>query len=195
MRCKTHIVSANALCLLLFNPTNTKELLIGMSAVTVGGMISDLDVRTSDVHKVIDTVTLLSFTAVLVSYILDLKYNYGIFSTVKNGDYYIPIVGILMFLIVSFYGSHQPHRSFMHSLLGVFLLTSITYSCFGSVWLPFMIGMLSHILLDLLNKKNIRILYPLKRGICFKLCEFGGLVDNIFLYLSIVFVVVKLFVL
>ena len=62
--------------------------------------------------------------------ILDIKYNYGIYTRVKQGIFYLPIVGLLSILGVSFFGSHQPHRSFLHSILGVIILSSIFFFCF-----------------------------------------------------------------
>ena len=38
--------------------------------------------------------------------------------------------------------------------------------------------MLSHMLIDMLNYKNVRILYPLKFGISLDLCHADGLVSK-----------------
>ena len=193
MRCRTHMTAANASMLLILNPQTPKELLIAMSACTIGSVISDLDIRTSDAHKYIDAVTIVTFIFTIIFYICDLKYNYGIFSSIKNGPFYLPILGILIILGTTFFGSHQPHRSFLHSFFGAFVLTLTTYLCFGNVWIPFLIGIISHILLDLFNKKSIRLFYPSKKGYYFNLCEYGGLLDKILFYVSLIICILKLF--
>ena len=193
MRSRTHIASANALCLLCLNPTTPKELIITMSAATVGGIICDLDVRTSEVHKLVDTVTSIIFLLLFGLYVYDYKYNAGIYTTLKHGVFYKPILGFILFLILILYGSHKPHRSFMHSIFGCILFTGISYLFFGKVWLPFLIGFISHIVLDFLNKKGVRIFYPVKQGYCLSLCDSDGLTDKILFVLSILIVVVKLF--
>lgn len=193
MRCKTHIVAANTILLFAYSPKTPKELIVSLSVCTLGSIISDLDIRTSDVHKMIDGITIFSFITTLIAYLIDLKYNYGIFTTIKNGIMYLPIIGILLTLGITFYGSHQPHRSFLHSILGAALLTTIFYYCFGNIWKYFLVGILSHILLDLLNKKSIRLFYPSKKGYRLNLCEYGGLIDSIIFYSSIALITLQLY--
>jgi inner membrane protein len=79
--------------------------------------------------------------------------------------------GIAMMFLICWFGRKQPHRTFMHSVLGVVLLSVASYLVFTEIWLYMALGMVSHIALDLLNKKRITLLYPLKKpkfalGIC-----------------------------
>ena len=48
----------------------------------------------------------------------------------------------------------------------------------GMVSLPFMIGMASHLILDVLGKRPVRLFYPLGRGVCLKLCRTGDTCDH-----------------
>lgn len=193
MRCRTHIVAANSLLLLASTPTNNKELIVSLAFCTLGSAISDLDIRTTNVHKMVDGITIFSTIITIIAFYIDMKYKYGIFSTIKHGLFFLPILGLLLTLGIAFFGSHQPHRSFLHSILGTSILTLVFYFCFGNIWYPFLIGMLSHILLDLLNKKSVRIFYPVKKGFCLNLCEYGGIIDKGIFYLGIVFIILKLF--
>lgn len=193
MRCRTHIVVANALSLALLQPQNIKELSICIGAATIGGVISDLDVRTSDSHKAVDFVILLTLLGILVSYFLDLKYNYGIYKLVINSPYYINILGILLILGICFFGMHQPHRSFLHSFLAIFLLTGILFICYDYIWLPFLIGMLSHVSLDIFNKRRVKLFYPLGRGLSFKLCSYDSFIDTTIFIVGLIFIISTLF--
>ena len=46
MRCRTHLVFSNVVALGLIQPNNVKDLVVCMTAATVGGIVSDLDIRT-----------------------------------------------------------------------------------------------------------------------------------------------------
>lgn len=47
------------------------------------------------------------------------------------------------------------------------------------VTMPFFIGMVSHLVLDLLNRRPLRLLYPLRGGWCLGLCWADGRVDRL----------------
>ena len=47
----------------------------------------------------------------------------------------------------------------------------------------FAAGFLSHLVIDLLNRKRVHLFYPLGRGVCLNLCSSRGLVNRI-LFLS-----------
>ncbi len=49
----------------------------------------------------------------------------------------------------------------------------------GQLYKWFAIGYIAHILADILNKKEIKILFPLKKGIALSLCSADGLVDKL----------------
>ena len=49
------------------------------------------------------------------------------------------------------------------------------------IGIAFAIGYASHLIIDLFNKSPIRILYPLKKGICFKLCYADSLGNELLL--------------
>ena len=76
--------------------------------------------------------------------------------------YYLLFYGVIAFLAVCIFGITKPHRSFMHSFTALAILTIIVDFTFHDATLPFALGMLSHILLDLFNKKKVQLSYPLK---------------------------------
>ena len=69
MRCRTHLVFSNVVALGLIQPNNVKDLVVCMTAATVGGIVSDLDIRTSDKHKAVDLMVFLSL-------MVNMLYNY-----------------------------------------------------------------------------------------------------------------------
>ncbi|MDE6005183.1 MAG: metal-dependent hydrolase [Oscillospiraceae bacterium] len=67
----------------------------------------------------------------------------------------------------------------MHSFLALLLLNiAISFICQPFVKY-FTIGFLSHLGLDILNKRKLRLLYPRKKGFSLKLCPANGMVNYI----------------
>ena len=89
------------------------------------------------------------------------------------------LIGMGAILGICIFGKNQPHRSFMHSILAVALLSGATYIILPEIVPYLSISMLSHILIDTLNKKRVHIFYPLPWGIAFNLCKAKGLVNDI----------------
>ena len=89
-------------------------------------------------------------------------------------------------IMVCTFASISSHRGFSHSLLALGLEAASLWLILPSAVLPFVIAFLSHILLDLTNKKPLRLMYPMKNGFCLKwfyadrlankVCEFAGAV-------------------
>lgn len=194
MRTRTHAVVANTLALAALNPSNLKELGICMVMATIGGTVCDLDVRTSESHKKVDILITLTLSLLLIGYYIDYKNNYGISSMIMNSNYYISILGLILFMIICFIGMHKPHRSFLHSLLCLTLFSGILLICFDNIYLPFLIGFISHIVLDIFNKRGVRILYPLKKGFALGLCRYDSKVDDIIFTVSTVLLIILLFI-
>ena len=106
--------------------------------------------------------------------------GFSIFSYISEHKKVLPfILGIIAFLAVCIFGITKPHRSFMHSFTALFILTAIVDSIFHDAALPFAIGMLSHILLDLLNMKKVQLFYPFKKKFGLKLCSANGTVNMV----------------
>jgi len=57
----------------------------------------------------------------------------------------------------------------------------------------------SHIFIDMFNKKDVQILFPLKRGFCFKLIYANGAANTVIMWIgfgiTLLLIILKLFVL
>ena len=69
------------------------------------------------------------------------------------------------------------HRSFSHSLLALAGFAVATWLAFPPAAPVLAAGYASHLVLDLLNHRPLRLLWPLRRGVCLGLCHTGGIVD------------------
>lgn len=80
----------------------------------------------------------------------------------------LPVIvgGALGSLICDFEFKGFGHRGFSHSLLALVLETAILQLLVPAAALPFAVAFASHVLLDITNKKSVRLFYPAKWGIC-----------------------------
>lgn len=74
--------------------------------------------------------------------------------------------GIAGFALVCTFAGISKHRGFSHSLLAMAIEEACLWMVFPSVCIPFMIAFLSHLALDIMNKKPVRVLYPAGKGWC-----------------------------
>lgn len=106
---------------------------------------------------------------------MEYYFSYPIIDNLTNDSPLLRgLAGVTSFLALCSFGKEQPHRSFMHSFLGVLLLSASMYLVLPTGTLYFAVSMLSHMVLDTLNYKKVRFFYPHKKGLSFNLCPAKG---------------------
>ena len=182
---KTHLAIGMAAALAVSIGKEPGICAIALSCGAVGGVIADVDALRHDYKHDALIGELLSVLVVALSLCFDYYLEWGILkSIIQNG--YKSLIGCVVFVILWIIGLFSKHRSFTHSLTALVL-----YSC---CFLPinifmafyFSIGYLTHLLLDLLNKKKLPLLYPMKKGLCFNLCYASKLANAIFMWIGFV---------
>ena len=178
---KTHMAVGIAATLAITQPSGISELVLAVGAGSLGALISDIDVGTSNSHRDADKITALSAVVVLAVFALDYFCNTQIIERIIGSSGYLRIIaGLLLFIGICAFGKEQPHRSFMHSFLALILLSF----ALGLIWekavIYFAVGFLSHLATDIFNKKKVRLLYPLKGGVSLGLFHAYGLANDIF---------------
>lgn len=73
----------------------------------------------------------------------------------------------------------------MHSFSATLILGIIVDFIYPSATFSFVIGMLSHILLDLFNMKKVQLFYPIKAKFGLKLCSANGYANTVIFISSI----------
>lgn len=176
---KTHLSVGTAAAVCVTQPQNLSSLLLCLGTAAIGSVISDIDVTTSESRDELNKITVITVLVIAALAFAEWKWNVGIrYRFQKESSIYRLTVSFLIFLGVCTFGKNQPHRSFMHSLPALVLLSGIVYGIFPDITPYFSAAMLSHMLIDMLNYKNVRILYPLKFGISLDLCHADGLVSK-----------------
>ncbi|MGN1412323.1 MAG: metal-dependent hydrolase [Oscillospiraceae bacterium] len=199
MQGKTHITGAIALTTLATQPQTIGELLLCIGVSAVGGAICDIDVDGSIGSKKLKQISGFG-VIVLIFLIVALLMGKAEFSIVMNKENSIirTIFGIAMMFLLCWFGRKQPHRTFMHSILGVVLISFSSYLIFTEIWIYMALGMISHIILDLFNKKKIQLLYPIKKpkfslGLCYADSLPNTILFYVFSVMSILEVILLLY--
>lgn len=192
---KTHLAVGIATSLAVTQPDSPQELILAMGIGGLGSLIPDIDVGTSESHRDADKIVILSCVLAFAAYMIDKMCSFDIVSRiVNNSGYYRIVLGMAMFIGICAFGKEQPHRSFMHSLLALILLSVAVGFIHFSMIPYFAAGFLSHLLTDALNYKKVRVLFPLKGGVALKLFHAHGLANNVLLLFGVVLSIVQILI-
>lgn len=177
---KTHMAVGVAAGLTLLHPQNIPELIVGTGTLALSSVISDIDSGTSDSHKDADKIIAVAGLICFAVAAAETVMHLGIYERLmRNSSFMRILAGTMAFLLLCAFGKEQPHRSFMHSIPALLLLTGCVKIIFPLAMPYFAVGFLSHLVLDLLNHRDERLLYPLKCGVSFGICSSKGLVNRI----------------
>lgn len=171
-----------AVSLQVMQPQNVSDCLIALAGGAVGGVLADADTIDNDYNHDALIGQLLGFAVLVMVMAIDYFMKLGVCEYVIHNNTNTSIIAGIAFIILYIIGVASEHRSFTHSLLAMLLFSF----CFGLVVqrLGFfvLVGYASHLLLDLLNKKDVPLLYPRKKGICFKVCYANKTANTVFMF-------------
>ena len=166
---RTHFFVGTAVSLAVLHPQSMSSLVAGAGAAAIGSMISDVD-------KIMAAV--IAVSAVVI--ILDYKFHVGIYNRLmRDSSIARLLTGVLGFLVICLYGRDTPHRSFMHSFLGAVMLTGCVDVIYPDAAPYFAVGFLSHLALDLLNRRSVKLFWPWKKGYCMGICSSRGWINHL----------------
>jgi len=177
----THVTAGVALSLGV--ALLTKENLNITDAITIiglsgfGATIPDIDLdTTTKLRKTFATILSL-IVAIFVVFGFYLHKVNLLFPLINNMSF-LSVAGVLGFLVACTIGYFSDHRTFTHQAIGLVCFCLPLYFIVGNGCFWFGLGMLSHQVLDMLNKKRIDWLYPLKFNFAFYLVPAHGFWNN-----------------
>ncbi len=177
---RTHLAVGVAAALALFPPDNIPALVVGTAAGALGGLLPDIDIGTSDSHKKADIVVAVTVVIAAVVIILEWIFHIGIKNYLMNNESIVQVLGpTVIFIAVGAFGKGTKHRTFMHSIVGLIIFTACIGIAMPTAAPYFAVGFISHIFIDLLNKKKVQLIYPMKKGFCFSVCSSKGLANRV----------------
>lgn len=187
---KTHMaIGAGAATIML--PSNDIKIILGGTALSiVGSLIVDVDTPKSKAATFLKNLFGFTIIFIILGLIIKERFNINIFNYITQNKRFIQIIPALcILLILIVLGLKSQHRSFTHSIIGFILFTIPIYMMTGELYKWFVIGYIAHILADVLNKKEIKVLFPLKKGIALNLCSADGIVDKLLFTASIIIII------
>ena len=169
---RTHCIVAVATAITIVQPHQPEVILLGSALSFLGGLTPDVDQFQSKLGRKISKFMISIFSILLLLLLLKQSFQF-------NLNAYLPVnqllnsipKGPLLFILLCSMGLNTKHRTFTHSLLGALLFTLCIYLCFPKYYHYFLIGYLSHLILDLFNKEGMEIFFPLGRKISIPICK------------------------
>lgn len=153
---RTHFFIGISAALAVMQPSSMPTLVAGAGAAAIGGMISDIDSGTSQAHREADKIMTAAIAVTAIVILADYKFHVGIYERLmRNSSIARLLTGAMAFIIICTYGSSQPHRSFMHSFLSLFMLTACIDVIYPDAAPYFAVAYASHLALDLLNYRRL----------------------------------------
>lgn len=187
---KTHFSVGMAAGIAICRPQTMPMLIAGAGLAAFGGTICDIDVETSDAHEQVDRMLVVAVIMVAAVVVMDFIFRVGIYRRLMgNSNIARVIIGSLAFLVICAFGKEQPHRSFMHSFLALAMLSICVYIIFPDMTPYFMVGFMSHMFIDVFNRKREKFFWPVGKGFCLHWCSANGIVNKILFYVSTMAVV------
>ena len=183
MQGKTHIAVGMTSALLVSHPTTIHGVVTAMVSGAIGGWIVDIDCKRIAIDREKIYNAIINTLAVGIFLTLDYFMGKGIYQYISDNWGLKIWGGLLGFLLLIIIGFHTNHRTFTHSLLGTLLFSSTVYLFCQPASLPFMIGYISHLILDFVNIQKIPLFFPLKWKLSLGLCESGNRKVNNILFL------------
>ena len=177
---KTHFCIGIGASLAVLQPQTMPALVAGVGAAAVGSVISDIDSDTSHARRGANYVITACAVATALVIIAESLFHVGIYERIlRNSSFTRVLVGFAAFVLICAVGKEQPHRTFTHSFVAPVMLTACVGTIYPDAAPYFAVAFLTHLGLDLLNYKQVKLLWPMKKGYCLGVCSASGLVNQI----------------
>ena len=174
MMSKTHLMVGVGTALVATLPVGPKLCCIATIGGLLGGIVPDNDILDNDYTGDAMLGQVLAGSIIAAILFLDKIFKFGICNELLSRSLINLIFSLVLFIGMYVFGFFQEHRKFTHLCI------------YPPLVKPFMIGYLSHIIIDLFNKKKVQIFFPFKVGICFGLCYANKLGNKILMYCGLV---------
>lgn len=166
MMAKAHIAVGMAAAFSITGPSSIPEALPVITGAALGCLICDLDCENTaertDSSRYRMVMTVIAAAALLEDHLL----GAGMWASLGSGGNYMWFAGMAAFVLICAFASISRHRGFAHSLMALVAETAALWLVFPMTAMPFAIAFISHLALDVMNKRPVRLFYPAKKGVC-----------------------------
>ncbi|MCR5845016.1 MAG: metal-dependent hydrolase [bacterium] len=179
MLASTHVGVGVAVSLAILQPETIPGCAFAIVGGAFGGLLPDFDQNDEDVNKGIIG-GIISFAVILAAvFCADYFIDLGFIQAIKSDVGLWSIAGAVVFVATTILGITQKHRTFTHSLLAIILWSGAAYIACKSISYAIAIGLATHVILDLLNKRGMTLFFPIKKRLCLNLCPSNGVANTV----------------
>ena len=164
MMAKAHIAAGMAAAFTLVRPESIPEALPVITGAAMGCLICDLDCENPREKQESSRYRIVMAVVAAAALIEDHLIGAGMWASVGNHGPYLWFAGFAVFVLTCAFASISKHRGFAHSFLALALETASLWLVFPMTAIPFASAFISHQVLDLLNRKPVKLFYPAKKG-------------------------------
>lgn len=188
---RTHAIVGAATAVAVAQPKDVSGFVFAVSAGVLGGLYCDVDSKLSKGSKLLNKFLMATVTCITGALAIRMLAPDTVGRLIVFPMAYAKaFIGFLGMLVLAVVGSHTAHRRVTHSIEFILLvfvfafLISLNFGVFVTA------GMLSHSILDLFNKKPVRISLLLKIDVCFNLCSSASRTSNVIATIAMLALVV-----
>lgn len=143
-----------------------------------GGVFPDLDVKSS-AHPLRDRAARVAAATMLAGAVALDAARGGTLLRAAAARGMAPVaIGVVALAGLLCAARLSAHRGLSHSLAALVALAAATWLACPPLAAPVAVGMASHLALDLLGHRPVRLLWPARGGVCLGICKTGGIVDT-----------------
>ena len=177
---KAHLTIGMAAAWTLAMPETVPAALPVIAGAAAGSLICDIDCDSPAERRDASKQRVLAAVITAAALITDKLTDAGMWRHIAD----LWCAGVAGLVITVAFANVAAHRGFSHSLIALLLETGFLYLIFPQCAKPFAIAFITHILLDMTNKKRVRLFYPAKKGVSLglfyadrmanRVCEIAG---------------------
>lgn len=163
---KAHVTIGMAAAFTAIAPHTVPEALPVIAGASIGCLMCDIDCESkrekTDSSRWRIIMLIVAAAALIEDHLLDA----GMWRTLSESESYLWFAGMAGFALTCAFASVSSHRGFSHSLLALAAMTFCLWLVFPAAAPAFAIAFASHQILDITNKRPVRLFYPAKKGVC-----------------------------
>ena len=181
---KAHLTIGMAAAWTLAMPETMPAALPVIAGAAAGSLICDIDCDSPAERRDASKQRILAVLITAAALTADKLSGAGMWKSLAESGSYLWCAGVAGLVLTLAFANVSAHRGFSHSLTALALETLCVFLIFPQCALPFAAAFISHILLDMTNKKRVRLFYPAKKGVSLgifyadrlanRVCEIAG---------------------
>lgn len=180
---KTHLSVGMAAAITLSAADTPALCALALAGGALGGVFADVDRLKNDKGRDALKGQLSSLMLMAAAALAGALLNWGFFDYIRAHSRSV-LIGAAGLVLLWAVGVFQPHRGFTHSIAALVLFTLFAWLIYPAYTVAFCAGYASHLLLDVLNKKGLRLFWPLKGTLCLRLLRADGRANVLFTWLG-----------